>query len=70
MRGNSFGPTTTMATTAMTRSSDQPISNMGFVERLSHYLVMAGLVPAIHDFLIRENSWMAGTRLAMTKGWV
>ena len=38
----------------------------------NHRVVMAGLVPAIHDFLVIEtrgdgrNAWMAGTSPAMT----
>jgi len=34
------------------------------------FLVMAGLVPAIHDFFLAESakSWMPGTRPGMTEG--
>jgi hypothetical protein len=28
--------------------------------------VMAGLVPAIHDFCVGEKTWMPGTRPGMT----
>jgi hypothetical protein len=29
--------------------------------------VMAGLVPAIHDFMQQAKTWMPGTRPAMTR---
>jgi hypothetical protein len=29
--------------------------------------VMAGLVPAIHDFVVEAKTWMPGTRPGMTK---
>jgi hypothetical protein len=31
--------------------------------------VMAGLVPAIHDFMQQAKAWMPGTRPGMTRMW-
>ena len=33
-------------------------------------IVMAGLVPAIHDFLVVAKTWMPGTRPGMTIEYV
>ena len=46
-----------------------PSENWPAKHALTAILVMPGLVPGIHVFLLLAKTWMAGTSPAMTKEW-